>query len=122
MQAAHQQRSRYALPGNIRHNQGDYAESFAVVLRDATAGLGPVRVAQVPERQIVNSAAVRLIQLRKLSRPQRDLRPACKFLLDNFAMGGGVTIADDTSFMEDHVLDSTSDDAATRAALERTSR
>lgn len=30
-----------------------------------------------------------------------------KFLLDNFAMGGGVTIADDTSFMEEHVLDST---------------
>jgi acyl carrier protein len=30
-----------------------------------------------------------------------------KFLLDNFAMGGGVTIADDTSFMEDHILDST---------------
>jgi acyl carrier protein len=30
-----------------------------------------------------------------------------QFLLDNFAMGGGVTIADDTSFMEDHILDST---------------
>ena len=30
-----------------------------------------------------------------------------KFLLDNFAMGGGITIADDTSFMEDHILDST---------------
>ncbi len=30
-----------------------------------------------------------------------------KFLLDNFAMGGGVTIADDTSFMEEHILDST---------------
>ena len=29
------------------------------------------------------------------------------FLLDNFAMGGGVTIGDDTSFMEDHILDST---------------
>ncbi len=30
-----------------------------------------------------------------------------QFLLDNFAMGGGVTIADDTSFMADHILDST---------------
>jgi acyl carrier protein len=30
-----------------------------------------------------------------------------QFLLDNFVMGGGVTIADDTSFMEDHILDST---------------
>jgi len=30
-----------------------------------------------------------------------------KFLLDNFAMGGGVAIEDDTSFMEDHILDST---------------
>jgi len=30
-----------------------------------------------------------------------------RFLLDNFAMGGGVTIADDTSFMGDHILDST---------------
>ena len=30
-----------------------------------------------------------------------------QFLLDNFAMGGGVTIADATSFMEEHILDST---------------
>ena len=30
-----------------------------------------------------------------------------KFILDNFAMGGGVTVADDTSFMEEHILDST---------------
>ena len=30
-----------------------------------------------------------------------------KFLLDNFAMGGNVVIADDTSFMKAHILDST---------------
>ena len=30
-----------------------------------------------------------------------------KFLLDNFVMGGNVTIADDTSFMKAHILDST---------------
>jgi acyl carrier protein len=30
-----------------------------------------------------------------------------KFILDNFAMGGGVTVADDTSFMAEHILDST---------------
>lgn len=30
-----------------------------------------------------------------------------KFLLDNFVMGGNVTIADDTSFMKTHILDST---------------
>ena len=30
-----------------------------------------------------------------------------KFLLDNFVMGGNVTIADDTSFMKGHILDST---------------
>jgi acyl carrier protein len=30
-----------------------------------------------------------------------------KFILDNFAMGGGVSVADDTSFMESHILDST---------------
>jgi acyl carrier protein len=30
-----------------------------------------------------------------------------KFLLDNFVMGGDVKIADDTSFMEQHILDST---------------
>lgn len=30
-----------------------------------------------------------------------------KFLLDNFVMDGKVTIADGTSFMEDHILDST---------------
>ena len=30
-----------------------------------------------------------------------------KFLLDNFMMGGDVEIGDDTSFMENHILDST---------------
>jgi acyl carrier protein len=30
-----------------------------------------------------------------------------QFLLDNFVMGGNVTIADDTSFMKGHILDST---------------
>jgi len=30
-----------------------------------------------------------------------------KYLFDNFVMGGNVTIADDTSFMRDHILDST---------------
>ena len=30
-----------------------------------------------------------------------------KFILDNFAMGGGVAIEDDTSFIEGHILDST---------------
>jgi acyl carrier protein len=30
-----------------------------------------------------------------------------QFLLDNFVMGGNVTIGDDTSFMKDHILDST---------------
>lgn len=30
-----------------------------------------------------------------------------KFLLDNFVMGGGVEIREDTSFMEAHILDST---------------
>lgn len=30
-----------------------------------------------------------------------------KFLLDNFVMGGDVVVADDTSFMKDHILDST---------------
>lgn len=30
-----------------------------------------------------------------------------KYILDNFAMGGGVAIADDTSFIEGHILDST---------------
>jgi acyl carrier protein len=30
-----------------------------------------------------------------------------RFILDNFAMGSGVSIADDTSFMEEHILDST---------------
>jgi acyl carrier protein len=30
-----------------------------------------------------------------------------QFLLDNFVMGGKVTIADDTSFMKGHILDST---------------
>ena len=29
------------------------------------------------------------------------------FLLDNFVMGSDVTIADDASFMEGHILDST---------------
>ena len=29
------------------------------------------------------------------------------FLLDNFVMGSNVVIADDTSFMERHILDST---------------
>ncbi len=29
------------------------------------------------------------------------------FLLDNFAMGGDVSIGDDTSFTEEHILDST---------------
>ncbi len=38
----------------------------------------------------------------------QDVKGAVRqFLLDNFAMGGGVTIADDTSFMESHILDST---------------
>ena len=38
----------------------------------------------------------------------QDVKQAVRqFLLDNFAMGGGVTIADDTSFMEEHILDST---------------
>lgn len=30
-----------------------------------------------------------------------------KFLLDNFVMGGNAVIADDTSFMHAHILDST---------------
>ena len=30
-----------------------------------------------------------------------------QFLLDNFVLGGKVTIADDTSFMKGHILDST---------------
>ena len=30
-----------------------------------------------------------------------------KFVLDNFVMGGNVVIADDTSFMKAHILDST---------------
>ena len=30
-----------------------------------------------------------------------------KFLLDNFVMGGNVVIADDTSFVKAHILDST---------------
>ncbi len=30
-----------------------------------------------------------------------------QFLLDNFVMGGKVTIADETSFMKGHILDST---------------
>ena len=30
-----------------------------------------------------------------------------KFLLDNFVMGGNVTIGEDTSFMNSHILDST---------------
>jgi acyl carrier protein len=30
-----------------------------------------------------------------------------QFLLDNFVMGGKVTIAEDTSFMKGHILDST---------------
>lgn len=32
---------------------------------------------------------------------------ARNFLLDNFVMGSNVVIADDTSFMERHILDST---------------
>jgi acyl carrier protein len=30
-----------------------------------------------------------------------------QFLLDNFLLGGHATIDDDSSFMEDHILDST---------------
>jgi len=30
-----------------------------------------------------------------------------EFLFDNFVMAGNVTIADDTLFMEEHILDST---------------
>ena len=30
-----------------------------------------------------------------------------KFLFDNFVMGDHINIADDTSFMKDHILDST---------------
>jgi acyl carrier protein len=30
-----------------------------------------------------------------------------KFLLDNFVMGGGVDIGDETSFIQAHILDST---------------
>jgi acyl carrier protein len=30
-----------------------------------------------------------------------------RFLLDNIVMGGDVEITDETSFMEDHILDST---------------
>ena len=30
-----------------------------------------------------------------------------KFLLDNFVMGSGAVIADDDSFMKNHILDST---------------
>jgi acyl carrier protein len=30
-----------------------------------------------------------------------------KFLLDNFVMGGNIVIEDTTSFMTDHILDST---------------
>jgi acyl carrier protein len=38
----------------------------------------------------------------------QDTKPAVRqFLLDNFVMGGKVTIADDTSFMKAHILDST---------------
>lgn len=37
-----------------------------------------------------------------------DIKAAVRqFLLDNFVMGGNVTIADDTSFMKGHILDST---------------
>lgn len=32
---------------------------------------------------------------------------ARKFILDNFMMGTGATIADDASFMKGHILDST---------------
>lgn len=32
---------------------------------------------------------------------------ARKFLMDNFVMGGNAVIADDTSFMKGHILDST---------------
>ena len=32
---------------------------------------------------------------------------ARKFILDNFMMGAGATVADDTSFMKQHILDST---------------
>lgn len=30
-----------------------------------------------------------------------------QFILDNFAMGGGVAIGDDASFIDGHILDST---------------
>lgn len=39
---------------------------------------------------------------------QQDIKAAVrKFLLDNFSMGEGAAIADDASFMEGHILDST---------------
>jgi acyl carrier protein len=38
----------------------------------------------------------------------QDIKAAVRqFLLDNFVMGGKVVIADDTSFMKGHILDST---------------
>ncbi len=38
----------------------------------------------------------------------QDVKSAVRqFLLDNFVMGGDVTIADGTSFMGEHILDST---------------
>ncbi len=37
----------------------------------------------------------------------KDIKPRVRqFLLDNFLMGGGVQINDDTSFMKSHILDS----------------
>lgn len=39
---------------------------------------------------------------------QQDIKGTVRrFLLDNFAMGEGASIADDASFMEGHILDST---------------
>ena len=39
---------------------------------------------------------------------QQDIKGTVRrFLLDNFAMGEGAAIADDASFMEGHILDST---------------
>lgn len=43
-----------------------------------------------------------------LERFMQDIKNSVrKFLLDNFVMGGNVTIADDTSLMKAHILDST---------------
>lgn len=40
--------------------------------------------------------------------PVQDVKVTVRqFMLDNFVMGGDATIADDVSFMDSHILDST---------------